>query len=99
MSPRILRTPEAARYVGLKTGTLEKFRAQGGGPPFVRIGARVVGYDVRALDAWIDSDERLAGVGRARVQANPTGSTGAGKPRRSVRRPGCGLGSGETSDS
>jgi predicted DNA-binding transcriptional regulator AlpA len=50
---RVLRTEAAALYLGLRPGTLEKARRAGDGPPFLRIGARVVGYDVRDLDAWI----------------------------------------------
>jgi len=50
---RILRTPDAARYVGLSAATLEKRRLVGDGPRFIRLG-RAVGYDVRDLDAWLD---------------------------------------------
>jgi len=55
--PRILRTPDAARYLGLAPATLEKRRAHGDGPPFVRLG-RVVGYERAALDAWLDGKTR-----------------------------------------
>ncbi len=55
MTKRILRTPEAAEYVGLAVSTLEKMRLVGDGPEFVRLGGRAVGYDVRKLDAWIDA--------------------------------------------
>ncbi len=55
MNPRILRTAAAATYVGLSKSTLEKLRVYGGGPPFVRLGRRAVGYDVSALDAWLNS--------------------------------------------
>jgi predicted DNA-binding transcriptional regulator AlpA len=51
---RILRTPRAAEYVGLSPSTLEKKRLSGGGPTFIRLGGRAVGYDVRDLDAWLD---------------------------------------------
>ena len=54
-SQRILRTPAAAAYLGLSPSTLEKRRITGGGPRFVRLGGRAVGYDVRDLDAWLDS--------------------------------------------
>ena len=52
---RIARTPEAAEYVGLAPATLEKLRVVGGGPRFVRLGGRAIGYDVRDLDAWLDA--------------------------------------------
>ncbi len=51
---RILRTREAAEYLGLAASTLEKKRLTGDGPVFVRLGGRAVGYDVRDLDAWLD---------------------------------------------
>ena len=55
MQRRILRTPEAAEYIGLAVSTLEKMRLVGDGPEFVRLGGRAVGYDVRQLDGWIDA--------------------------------------------
>jgi predicted DNA-binding transcriptional regulator AlpA len=55
MTRRILRTPQASEYVGLKPSTLEKARLSGEGPRFVRLGGRAVGYDVQDLDAWLDS--------------------------------------------
>ncbi len=54
---RILRTPNAAAYVGLSASTLEKLRLTGDGPAFIRLGGRAVGYDIRDLDAWLD-DQR-----------------------------------------
>ena len=50
---RVLRTPEAAKYLGLAVSTLEKFRLTGDGPRFVRIGVRAVGYLVEDLDSWL----------------------------------------------
>jgi predicted DNA-binding transcriptional regulator AlpA len=55
---RILRQPAAAKYVGLAESTLEKYRLTGGGPRFVRLGVRAIGYDVQDLDAWIDAQKR-----------------------------------------
>ncbi len=60
ISQRILRTPEAARYVGLSASTLEKKRLDGTGPPFVRLGGRAVGYDIAELDKWIDRQRRTS---------------------------------------
>jgi excisionase family DNA binding protein len=51
---RILRTSEAAEYLGLSPSTLEKRRQTGLGPPFIRLGGRAVGYARDDLDAWID---------------------------------------------
>lgn len=50
--PGALPTPEAAEYLGLSPATLETLRTRGGGPPFVKLGRRVV-YRREDLDAWI----------------------------------------------
>ena len=62
MARRILRTREAAEYVGLASSTLEKMRLGNGGPRFIRLGGRAVGYDIRDLDAWLD-EQRSDGSG------------------------------------
>ncbi len=59
---RILRTEEAAEYVGLAPSTLEKRRTTGDGPKFVRLGGRAIGYDIRDLDAWLDGQRELVAV-------------------------------------
>ena len=60
MQPRVLRTPDAAQYLGLTASTLEKMRLSGNGPRFVRIGARAVGYCLDDLDAFIDAGRRTS---------------------------------------
>ena len=60
MAKRILRTPEAADYVGLSPSTLEKKRIDGSGPEFIRLGGRAVGYDLHALDSWLDGQRRTS---------------------------------------
>ena len=57
LPPRYLRTPEAARFVGLSVRTLEKHRIYGTGPRYSKLGGRVV-YRAR----------RSAGLGRRRRQ-------------------------------
>ena len=54
MPPRYLRTPEAARFVGLSIRTLEKHRIYGTGPRYSKLGGRVV-YRLEDLQAWVDS--------------------------------------------
>jgi predicted DNA-binding transcriptional regulator AlpA len=49
--PRFLRTPEAARFLGLSGRTLEKHRTYGTGPAYRKLGGRVV-YSVDDLQAW-----------------------------------------------
>ena len=51
---RILRTSQAAEYVGLSRSTLEKKRLLSDGPHFIRLGGKAVGYDIRDLDEWLD---------------------------------------------
>ena len=51
MPPRFLRTPEAARFLGLSGRTLEKHRTYGTGPQYRKIGGRVV-YALDDLQAW-----------------------------------------------
>jgi predicted DNA-binding transcriptional regulator AlpA len=50
---RFLRTPEAARYLGLSGRTLEKHRTYGTEPTYRKIGGRVV-YALDDLKAWAD---------------------------------------------
>lgn len=56
---RVLRTSEAAEYVGLSPSTLEKRRQTGRGPRFVRLGGRAVGYAIEDLNAWIDNQRSI----------------------------------------
>jgi chromosome partitioning protein len=51
--PRYLRTPEAARFVGLSGRTLEKHRTYGTGPRYSKLGGRVV-YRLEDLQASVE---------------------------------------------
>jgi predicted DNA-binding transcriptional regulator AlpA len=57
--PRYLRTPEAARFLGLSGRTLEKHRTYGTGPRYSKIGGRVV-YKVEDLQAWVDRGQKAS---------------------------------------
>jgi predicted DNA-binding transcriptional regulator AlpA len=57
-SIRVLRTPEAAAYVGLSPSTLEKFRLSGEGPSYHKAGPKIVIYRVEDLDAWLNARRR-----------------------------------------
>ena len=57
--PRYLRTPEAARFLGLSGRTLEKHRTFGTGPAYRKIGGRVV-YRVEDLQRWADQGLRIS---------------------------------------
>jgi excisionase family DNA binding protein len=51
-TPRRLRSPEAAEYLGISVHSLFRLRTSGEGPPFMRIG-QIILYGERDLDAWI----------------------------------------------
>lgn len=70
MTRKILRTREAAEYVGLAASTLEKLRCYGGGPRFVHLAGRAIGYDLADLDTWLDEQ-------RAQNTSEPRPSRGA----------------------
>ena len=55
--PRYLRTPEAARFLGLSGRTLEKQRTYGTGPVYRKLGGRIV-YALEDLQAWADRGTR-----------------------------------------
>lgn len=52
--PQYFTVKEAADYLRLTPGTLDKLRHYGGGPEFVRISARCIRYERAALDAWMN---------------------------------------------
>lgn len=51
VTPRFLRTHDAATLLGLSGRTLEKHRCTGTGPIFRKLGGRVV-YAIDDLEAW-----------------------------------------------
>ena len=57
LPPRYLRTPEAARFLGLSGRTMEKHRTYGTGPRYSKIGGRVL-YAVEDLQAWVSRGEK-----------------------------------------
>jgi predicted DNA-binding transcriptional regulator AlpA len=83
LPPRLLRTPEAARYLGLSGRTLEKHRTFGTGPSYKKIGGRVV-YAMGDLQAWADRGSRTstsdAGAGLVRPARRPSEPFGGPRP-------------------
>ena len=53
LPPRLLRTKEAARFLGISIRTLEKHRTYGTGPSYRKLGGRVV-YAIEDLQTWAD---------------------------------------------
>jgi predicted DNA-binding transcriptional regulator AlpA len=82
LPPRYLRTPEAAKFLGLSGRTLEKHRTFGTGPAYRKIGGRVV-YRLEDLQHWAEAGARTStsdpGLGAA-----TTG--GPGRPAVFARR-------------
>ena len=54
---KLLSTVEAADRLGVSSSYLNKLRVTGGGPPFVKIGARVA-YDPADLGRWLEAQKR-----------------------------------------
>lgn len=52
VGPPLIDTPTTATYLGVPVQTLKNWRADGEGPPYVKVG-RLVRYDPRALDQWV----------------------------------------------
>ncbi|WP_334150419.1 helix-turn-helix transcriptional regulator [Hyphomicrobium sp.] len=82
LPPRFLRTPEAARFLGLSGRTLEKHRTYGTGPAYRKLGGRVV-YAIEDLQAWADrgavtstSDPRGSVLPAKRHDPMPAAPTG-----------------------
>jgi predicted DNA-binding transcriptional regulator AlpA len=57
---RVLRTPQAAEYVGLSASTLEKLRLTGNGPTFQKAGPKIVVYYPEELDRWLNAQRRMS---------------------------------------
>ena len=57
LTARYLRTPEAAKFLGLSGRTLEKHRTFGTGPAYRKLGGRVV-YRLEDLQAWAEAGAR-----------------------------------------
>lgn len=56
---RYMRTPEAAKLLGLSIHTMEKHRCYGTGPAFIKLGGRVV-YKPDDLRTWAEQGVRTS---------------------------------------
>jgi predicted DNA-binding transcriptional regulator AlpA len=52
-----LSVSKAAAYLGVSKSWLDKKRLDGAGPPYLKLGRRVV-YDLNELEAWAASNTR-----------------------------------------
>jgi predicted DNA-binding transcriptional regulator AlpA len=55
----MLRTPQAAEYLGVSAATLCKWRVFGGGPRYKKLGRAVV-YDPTELRDWLDARSQVS---------------------------------------
>ncbi len=58
IAPALLTTPQAAAWLNLKPQTLRKWRHQGKGPRFVRLGTgrqSPAAYRLSDLEAWLEA--------------------------------------------
>ena len=49
-----MREPVAAQFLGLSARTLQRFRQEGTGPQFIRMGVRRLVYSRADLVAWME---------------------------------------------
>jgi predicted DNA-binding transcriptional regulator AlpA len=59
---QLLNEPQAAQILCVSRACLRHWRAHDGGPPWVRIGERLIRYDLAELRRWISEQ---AGVMRS----------------------------------
>lgn len=57
---------QAAEFLGIPERSVESYRLRGGGPPYYKIGARVV-YDEADLAAWLAARRCTSTSDRRRV--------------------------------
>lgn len=63
----IINVIAAAQHTGQPKSTLDKYRVYGGGPLYLKIGARVY-YDTMDLDSWLAS-KKVANTSEAQAAA------------------------------
>ncbi len=51
---KYLSTADVAEHLGVSASWLSKLRMYGEGPPFFKLGARCVVYDLNQVDAWVE---------------------------------------------
>lgn len=64
---KYLTTREAASYTGVPESTLRKFRYEGRGPIYCKPAGRAL-YDIRDLDAFMESGRRVPSVRASKEQ-------------------------------
>jgi hypothetical protein len=70
VTTRLLNTNRTADFLGVRPKTLAKWRVYGGGPPFVRLGGRVM-YDVTDLEKYVAALPRHRSTADTAAQGAP----------------------------
>jgi predicted DNA-binding transcriptional regulator AlpA len=55
----VLTEPDTAKWLSVGVSSLQRWRAQGRGPEFVRISQRRIGYRKSAVERWLASREQV----------------------------------------
>lgn len=55
MYPENVRAKDAAMIIGVSVSTLAKWRMRKEGPPFKKIGRRIVVYRIKDISMWIEA--------------------------------------------
>jgi predicted DNA-binding transcriptional regulator AlpA len=60
----ILNEEELAKWLDVSRPTLQRQRSDGGGPPFVQLSARRIGYRKSRVEQWLEARtiERVGGL-------------------------------------
>lgn len=56
-APEVLTTEQAATFLGCSTQFLEIARCKGDGPPFSKVGRRLIRYRKSTLLRWLEKNE------------------------------------------
>jgi len=60
MKNNLLKTKEAAKYLGVSAAFLERDRWAGAQIPFIRVGSRSVRYELSALEEYVRTRIRMS---------------------------------------
>lgn len=69
---------ESAEYCGISVPTFKRYRYAGNGPKFIQFSPHKILYDVRDLDAWINSNKRRSTNDARSRSRRPLGGIGGG---------------------
>lgn len=68
LEPKYLAPGKAGAFIGVATQTLAKWRCGGDGPPFIKLGRKVV-YDKADMIAWMSSRRVTSTSAKRAIQA------------------------------